>query len=420
MKKDITADSGLGTIVNHYGHEGNSMNAHLMPIYQTSTFSFPDVETGGKIYSGQQAGYVYTRSGGPNASHLANKVAFMEGLDIVKASPETPVNELVAGKLTSSGLAASASAVLGRIGAGDTVITQRVLYGNTYRFWKEMAPRLGIEVVWVDNLLPEFWERAFSSHPEASLAYIETPANPTLDLVDIEHLAALAHEHDAWLMVDNTFATPYHQRPLTLGADVVVHSTTKYLSGHGQIIGGAIVSGHLDYMSPFGDGVGLTTKMLGVSPSPNDAWLSDIGLKTFELRMQRHSENGMAVAQYLSQHPKVDRVYYPGLENDPFHDLAKNQMFNGYGGMVAFELVGGYDAGVGFANAVSLATLAVSLGNVDTLIQHPASMTHLAVPEEERLKAGITDGLIRLSLGIENCEDILADIEKTLDGMPAG
>jgi len=417
MKKNITADNGLGTIVNHYGHEVNSMNSHLMPIYQTSTFSFPDVETGGKIYSGEQAGYVYSRSGNPNSTHLANKYAFMEGLDIIQSNPDTAVKELVAGKLTSSGLAATAAAVLGKIGAGDTVITQRVLYGNTYKFWKELAPRMGIKVVWVDDVFPADWEQAFSNHPEASLAYIETPANPTLALVDIKHLAALAHNNDAWLMVDNTFATPYHQRPLTLGADVIVHSTTKYLSGHGHVIGGAIVSKHIDYMDPFGSGVGLTTKMLGVAPSPNDAWLSDIGLKTFELRMQRHAENGLATARYLSQHPKVDKVYYPGLENDPFHDLARKQMFNGFGGMVAFELKGGYDAGVSFANNISIATLAVSLGNVDSLIQHPASMTHLVVPEEERLKAGITNGLVRLSLGIENSEDLLADIEATLDGI---
>jgi methionine-gamma-lyase len=230
-------------------------------------------------------------------------------------------------------------------------------------------------------------------------------------LVDLAGVAETAHRHKAWLMVDNTFASPYCQRPLTDGADVVLHSTTKYLSGHGLVIGGTVISRHVGWVRK--ELYGLL-KVLGGSASPFDAWLANIGLKTFELRMQRHCENAMLVARYLENHPKVERVYYPGLESHPDHALARRQMHD-YGGMIAFELKGGMRAGEALMNHVETCTLAVSLGNVDTLIQHPASMTHSAVPREERLNAGITDGLVRLSVGIENVEDIIRDLDCALE-----
>ncbi len=226
----------------------------------------------------------------------------------------------------------------------------------------------------------ESWGAAFEAHPDAVMAYTESPTNPTLEVVDLRAVAEIAHAHGAWAVVDNTFSTPYCMRPLTMGYDVVLHSTTKYLTGHGLVIGGAVISIHLDFFEPKTNQLFLTAKLLGGSPSPFDAWLANIGLKTFELRMQRHCENAKKLAQWLINHPKIARVNYPGLKSHPGHDLAKSQMHNGFGGMISFELKGGYDAGVKLLENLQLITLAVSLGNVDSLIQHPASMTHSAVP----------------------------------------
>jgi methionine-gamma-lyase len=238
-----------------------------------------------------------------------------------------------------------------------------------------------------------------------------------LEVVDLQAAAEIAHTYGAWAVVDNTFSTPYCMRPLTMGFDVVVHSTTKYLTGHGLVIGGAVISTQLDFFEPKTNQLFLVSKLLGGSPSPFDAWLANIGLKTFELRMQRHFENAMQLAHWLTKHPKITRVNYPGLESHPGHALAKSQMHNGFGGMISFELKGGYDAGVKLMEKLQLITLAVSLGNVDSLIQHPASMTHSAVPREERLKTGLTDGLVRFSVGIENKEDLIEDLGQALDSV---
>lgn len=410
MKKQISPKAGLSTIVNHYGEGDNALGAHVTPIYQTSTFSFPDVETMQAIFAGQQPGYIYSRSANPNVTQLGDKYAYLEGLDLLRQRPDAKPSEVVAGKAVSSGMAAISAAVLTRVSAGETVITQRDLYGNAFSFWHDLAPRLGIKVVWTEGNSAEAWEAAFHAHPEAVLAYTETPANPTMAIVDLALLGEVAHTSGAWVIVDNTFASPYHQRPLIRGCDVVIHSTTKFLSGHGQIIGGAIISHHLDYMNS----VKLTSKLLGQAPSPFDAWLANVGLKTFEIRMERHASNGMAMAQFLAQHPQVAAVYYPGLPDHPGHAAASQQMINGYGSMLSFELKGGYEAGVKLLESVQIPTFAVSLGNVDSLIEHPASMTHVVVPPEERLKAGISDGLVRLSVGIENIEDLLEDMDRAL------
>ncbi|NTV35656.1 MAG: methionine gamma-lyase, partial [Anaerolineaceae bacterium] len=249
---------------------------------------------------------------------------------------------------------------------------------------------------------------AFSQNPEAVAAYIETPVNPTMAVVDIARISEIAHRYGAWVIADNTFATPFCQRPLTLGADVVVHSTTKYISGHGLTIGGAVVSRHVNFINNELNGM---LKMLGGVCSPMDAWLANNGLKTFELRMQRHCDNGLQIARYLEQHPAVEHVYYPGLPGHPDHELAKRQML-AFGGMLSFELKGGLRAGEDLMNRIKVMTLAVSLGNVDTLIQHPATMSHSNVPRDVRIKAGLSDGLVRLSVGIENCEDLIADFEQ--------
>lgn len=415
MTDKVKPEHGMGTVVNHVGEGSHDLHSHLMPIYQTSTFGFDTVDDAADVFAGRVKGYAYTRTHNPNFDHLANKIAYMEGIDLLRAHPDAAPSEIVMGKVTSSGMAATSAAVLGCVGSGDKVIVQKGLYGNTFKFWYELAPRLGIEVIWVTDLTPASFEQAINDNMDAKLVFVETPSNPRMELIDLALLASAAHAESMWVMVDNTFATPFHQRPLTLGCDVVVHSTTKYICGHGTTIGGAIVSKHLDYMSPGGSGVGLTYKMLGVAPSPQDAWQINVGLKTFELRMQRHSKNAMAIATYLQSHDKVEEVCYPGLGNDPYHQLAKKQMINGYGGMVSFKVKGGAENGIAFTNSVTIPTLAVSLGNVDTLIQHPASMTHAAIPKEEREKAGITDNIIRLSVGIENVEDLIADLDKSFE-----
>lgn len=406
----IKPEQGLSTLVNHVAEGHNPHHAHVTPIYQTSTFSFPDVATGASIFKGEEEGYVYTRLANPNQAQLAAKYAVLEGLDLLRSQPDRPVEDVVDAHLFATGMAAVTAAILARVKSGQTIIAQEALYSATYNFLHDLAPRYGIQVVWLSDPTRQAWEQAFAAHPDAVLAYAESPANPTMAIVDLAAVAEICHQHNAWLMVDNTFATPYCQRPLTLGVDVVVHSTTKYLSGHGLVVGGTVISRHVNWVR--GELYSFL-KILGGSASPFDAWLANIGLKTFELRMQRHCENAMQVARYLETHPAIAQVWYPGLESHPGHAIAKQQM-HAFGGMIAFELQGGLEAGAAMMNRVQLATLAVSLGNVDTLIQHPASMTHAAMPREARLQAGITDGLVRLSVGVENVADIIADLEQAL------
>ena len=407
----LNRQAGIGTLVNHAAEGDNPKHAHVSPIFQTSTFSFPDVATGAALFKGEAEGYIYTRMSNPNQTQLAEKHAILEGLDLIRQQPDKPVDEIVAGMVFTSGMAAVTSAILARVKTGDTIIAQKSLYGATFNLLNDLAPRYGINVVFLgDNISLPAWEKALKEHPETSMLYCETPANPTMALVDLQGVAELAHKTGAWVMVDNTFATPYCQRPLTLGCDVVIHSTTKYLSGHGTMIGGSVVSRHPDFVHKE---LFTMLKILGGSPSPFDCWLSNIGLKTLEIRMERHCASALKIAQYLENHPAIDRVYYPGLESHPEHALAMKQM-HGFGGMITFDLKGGLKAGERMMNNVKLATLAVSLGNVDTLIQHPASMTHASMGKEARLEAGITDGLVRLSVGIENVEDIIADLDQAM------
>ena len=407
---EFSKNYGLSTLVNHYAEGGHPHRAHVMPIYQTSLFSFPDHATGVAIYDGSQEGYTYTRAGNPNVDHFARRVALLEALDLLHEQKTDQLDDLAAGKAFASGMAAISSAILARVKAGEVIIAQESLYSNAYNFLSMIAPRMGIEVVWVKDTTASGWEAALQANPKATLVYAETPANPTMLVVNLAEVAELAHQHDCWLVVDNTFATPYCQRPLSMGADVVVHSATKYLSGHGVIIGGLVISTRLGYMK---QEIPLIMKTLGGAPSPFDAWLANMGLKTFELRLQRHCENAMAVAQFLQDHPAVERVHYPGLESDAGYAIAKEQM-HAFGGMLSFVLRGGLSAGERLMNRLNLVTLGVSLGNVDSLIQHPASMTHVSVPPAEREKMGIGDGLVRFSVGTENEQDILADLEQGL------
>jgi methionine-gamma-lyase len=406
----FSTSHSISTLVTHVGEDDNPHHTHVSPIYQTSTFNFPDVATGAGIVARTEPGYYYTRLANPNLDQLAKKIATLEGLDLIRQQPEADLNNVVKGQVFSSGMAAITAVLFSLLKAGDSVVAQEAVYSATFTFLKEIAPTLGIQVEWVRDISPAGWEAAFKNHPKVKLAYAETPANPTMAVVDLKVVAEIAHRHEAWLAVDNTFATPYCQRPLSLGADIVVHSTTKFLSGHGALTGGAVVSSHVDYIQKT---LYNFVKVLGGIPSPFDSWLANLGLKTFALRMQRHCENAMEVARFLATHPAVACVHYPGLEDDPGHETAVRQM-QAYGGMLSFELKGGMQAGIQLMERVRLATLAVSLGMVDTLIEHPASMTHGPVPREDRLNQGITDGLVRLSVGIEDLADILADLEQGL------
>jgi methionine-gamma-lyase len=376
----------------HYGaiHD-KQFGAHVSPLYQTSTFVFEDCAQGGDRFAGRDNGYKYTRLGNPNTREVANRLAALDETD--------------AGLYTSTGMSAVSTALLGLMQAGDHFIAADCLYGGTVAVINKVITKYGIDMDYVKINDEASFQRAFK--PNTKVVYIETPANPTMELIDIEAVAAVAHAHGALLVVDNTFMTPYLQKPIKLGADVVVYSVTKYINGHGDVVGG-IITGKQSYIDQINNPHLLN---LGGTGSPFDAWLVARGLKTLGLRMEKHCENALAVAKYLETHPKVAKVYFPGLETFPQYALAKRQMAN-FGGMIAFELKGGYAAGEKLLNNLELISLAVSLGGVDSLIQHPASMTHAAVPPEERLSAGITDGLVRISVGIEDLEDIIADLDK--------
>ena len=330
---------------------------------------------------------------------------------MIRQNPDRPVKEIVSARMVSSGMAAISHAILAKVRCGQTIIAQNSLYSATFTFLNSLKENYGINVVFTAGLSNQDWEDAFASSEDPALVYAETPANPTLALVDLRYVADLAHQHHAWLVVDNTFATPFCQRPLTLGADVVIHSTTKYLSGHGTTIGGVVVSRHPEFIA---QDFYSTFKVLGGAPAPADCWLTSLGLRTFPLRMAAHCKNALAIAAFLQSHPRVAKVYYPGLPDFPDYKLAQKQMIE-YGGMVAFEVKGGVPAGAWLLNHLQVVTLAVSLGNTDTLISHPASMTHSHLSSEVRNRMGISDGLVRLSVGIEDVEDLIKDLDQALN-----
>lgn len=368
-----------------------------VPIYQSSTFAFHNAEEGADIFAGRREGYFYTRLGNPTEAALEREMAFLERGEAALA--------------TGSGMAAAATTVFTLCGAGDNLIAARTLYGGTHKLFREQLPRLGIEVREVDANDPKSVAAAVDGRTK--LFFVETPANPTLDIVDLRLAAAEAKRHGVMLAVDNTFATPYYQRPLELGADIVIHSATKYIGGHGDTVAGVIVGPQaFVHRARF-----EVLRDLGAIISPFNAWLLLRGLKTLPVRMERHSENALQIAQFLSFHPKVGRLWYPGLRTHPQHEIAVRQM-DGFGGMIAFELRGGYAAGVALLDHVRLLTLAVSLGDCDTLIEHPASMTHSTYSQEEREALGISEGLVRLSVGIEGVDDLIADLDQALATVP--
>ncbi|MBC7774341.1 MAG: aminotransferase class I/II-fold pyridoxal phosphate-dependent enzyme [Phycisphaerae bacterium] len=375
---------------------------HVLPIYATSSFDFEDINQGIEIFKNIESGHAYSRYANPTVDTVAAKIAALEayGLDIEASAV-----------MTSSGMSAIATLLLGTLRSGDKVLSQGNLYGGTTELLKSIFSQFGIETVFADLRNLEVVERSLREDETIKMLYCETPANPTLACVDIAALSDLAHRHRALCAIDNTFATPVLQQPFALGVDYVIHSTTKYLNGHGNSIAGVVIGRDQESMRK---GVWRAMKLVGTNCSPFEAWLTNNGMKTLSLRMERHCSNALAVAQYLEANPAVERVNYPGLPSHPDHDLASRQMRSGYGGMLSFELRGGLDAGIACMNRIRFCSLAPTLGDVDTLILHPASSSHLAVPKEIRLQNGITDGLVRVSVGIENVSDIVADLEQAI------
>ena len=306
-----------------------------------------------------------------------------------------------------SGMAAM-SAIFTLLIKGDHLIISGNVYGGTYRIMTQIMENMGLSTSWIDTSDLELVRATITS--KTKMIVIESPTNPMMQLTDIQAVSKISKENNLLLVVDNTFLSPYYQRPISLGADLVMHSTTKYLSGHNQIIGGVLITNNDELNEKFK----FIQKSVGAVPSPFDCWLTLLGIKTLSLRMQRHCENAQAIAQFLEDHPQVEKVTYPGLPSHPQYDIAKEQM-EGYSGMISMELKGGIPAGISFMNSLKLCSLAESLGAVETMITHPATMTHADVPKEERLARGLTDGLVRLSVGIEDKDDIIADLNQALD-----
>jgi cystathionine beta-lyase/cystathionine gamma-synthase len=381
----LSTNARFSTICLHAGQEPDpSTGAIITPIYQTSTYVQEEL--------GKHKGYEYGRTHNPTRSALERNLAAIEGGKSAFAF--------------ASGMAAIA-AIGTMLQAGDHVIVTDNVYGGTFRLFEQVLTRYNLSFSYVDTSDLDAVERAVT--PTTRMLFVETPSNPILTLTDLEAAAALAHRHGLRLVVDNTFASPYLQRPIELGADIVTHSTTKYLNGHSDSVGGIVVAtrdSDIEWLK-FVQNAG------GAILSPFDSWLVLRGTKTLPLRMQRHNTNGAALAEFLTSHPKVRHVYYPGLASHPQHALATRQM-RGFGGMLSFEL-GSLDAARRLLKAVRLLSLAESLGGVETLISHPATMTHASVPADRRNALGITDGLVRVSVGLEDIEDLKEDLEQALD-----
>ena len=371
----------------HYG-------ALSVPIYPASVYAFSDADEGAAIHNEEKEGYYYGRLGNPTQTALENAVTDLENGEASLA--------------LASGMAAISAAIFTLVKTGEHIVAPQSMYATTTNFLHHVKERFGIETTFVDATDAENYRAAI--RPETKLFWIETPTNPLVLITDIEAVTSIAREHGIATVADNTFATPFNQRPLELGVDAVIHSATKYLGGHSDLTAGVLV-GSREVVDAARHGA---NKFYGGNIAPQVAWLVIRGIKTLALRMERHNANAFAIANMLGDHPKVEAVYYPGLESHPNHEIAKRQMPGGYGGMIGLDL-GTVEAGKAFANAVRLCTLATSLGGVETILQHSASMTHAPIPREDRLKAGITDGLIRLSVGVEDVDDLIADLTQALD-----
>jgi cystathionine gamma-synthase/cystathionine gamma-lyase len=370
----------------HIGQEADkSTGATIVPIYQTSTYTQEDI--------GKHKGYEYSRTGNPTRTSLEKCLASLEDGDY--------------GLAFASGCAATMN-VMSLLKSGDHVIASDDLYGGTYRLFQRVLTKFGIKFNFIDMSNTENLSKSIL--PETKMVWIETPTNPLLKLCDIKAISEICKNKNLLLAVDNTFMSPYFQKPLNLGADIVVHSTTKYIGGHSDVVGGAVITSNKSIYEE----IKFYQNSIGAIPGPFDCWLTLRGLKTLALRMKEHNKNAIAIANFLANHEKISKVNYPGLETHPQHELAKKQM-SGFGGMISFEVKGGIEAGIKVATSTKLFSLAESLGGVESLIGHPATMTHAAIPKEKREKIGLSDGLIRISVGIEDEKDLIEDLSLALD-----
>ena len=394
------APPGFATRAIHEGYDPASAQGALTPpIYMTSTYAFESAEAGGELFRGERAGYIYGRTRNPTQALLETRMASLEGGEAAVAF--------------ASGIGAITSMVWALVSAGDDVIIDHTIYGSSYAFFMNGLTRFGVTVQAIDLTEPAQLKGALK--PNTKLVFFETPANPNLRVIDMGAIVALAKPAGALVVVDNTFCSPALQRPLEFGVDLVVHSATKYLGGHGDLLGGICIgSAELTKKVRL---LGLRS-LTGATLSPINAFLILRGLKTLKLRMERHSQSALALAEAMQGHPAIGKLDYPGLPSFAGHALAKKQM-SGFGGMISLELKGGMKAGLDFMNRLKLVTRAVSLGDAETLVQHPASMTHSTYTAEERAQHGIGDGLIRISVGLEDIEDIIADVRQALDGVSA-
>ncbi|MBA3648220.1 MAG: PLP-dependent transferase [Chitinophagales bacterium] len=381
---------------------------HMEPIVASTTFSYDDPEALMEIFLGEKKGFIYSRWSNPTIELAENKVAALEGCGLGNTE-----NLKLKARLFSSGMGAIQTLFMSTLKPGDKVIVQGTLYGGTNELLTKILSQFGITPLITELKNLNEIERISSSDKNVKMIYIETPSNPTIDCYDIESLCQIAKKNNQLVAVDNTFASPYLQQPFAYGVDFVVHSSTKYLNGHGNSISGVMVGKNIDFMEK---DVFQYLKLLGTNSSAFDSWLLLQGMKTLEVRMQRHCSNALQVAEFLGANTKISRVNYCGLPSHPDHLLAKKQMRD-FGGMLSFDLKGGLEAGKKLLRHIKLCSLAVSLGTVDTIIQHPASMSHVGVAKEICQQYGITDGLIRLSVGIEDVKDIMNDLGNALDAI---
>ncbi len=398
---------GISTLTLHTADTENNNFSHTTPIYATSTFTFDSTQEGMERFKGTDKTRLYTRWGNPTFAAAEQTIEALEahGLQNEKGEPLQ-----LKALLHSSGQAAMSTLFLSNLSAGDTLISHFSLYGGTQELMQKLLAEAGIKTIIIDVRDASLLQKTIKENPGVKLIHLETPANPTLQCVDIEAICTVAHEHGVKVSVDNTVATPYLQQPFALGVDFVFHSATKFLNGHGSALHGVLLGKDLEFMNTK---VWKWHVLLGGNSNAFDSYLLIQGMKTLEIRMERHCSNTAKVAHFLDKHPAIEKVNYTGLTSHPDHAIAKKQMKQ-HAPLISFELNGGIEAGKKFLDALEICTRAVSLGTVDTLVSHPASMTHYGIPREERIKYGITDGLIRMSVGIENYEDLEADLAQAL------
>ncbi len=398
---------GISSTAMHAAGHKNAEDAHLTPIFATSTFTFDTAQDGMDRFAGSDKTRVYSRWGNPTFTAAEETIAALEAFGL-KDENGQPLQ--LKALLHSSGQAAMSTLFLSNLKTGDAILSHYSLYGGTQELMTKVLAATGIEVIIVDMRDINLVEEALNKYPQIKLVHIETPANPTIQCVDIAAVTKMAKSKNLIVSVDNTFATPYLQQPFKFGVDYVFHSTTKFLNGHGTAIGGVLLGKDLEKMRT---SVWKWHVLLGGNSNPFDAFLLIQGIKTLEIRMERHCANAQAVAEFLEKHSSIAQVNFTGLPSHPDYDLCKKQM-RLPGAVMSFELKGGLEAGKKFINKLQMCVRAISLGTVDTLVSHPASMSHFGIPREERIKYGITDGLIRMSVGIENIEDIIHDLDQAL------